>query len=339
MDEATAAARAVSHHFTFTSDFFFDTIGRASWHMDQPMGHPNSLGIWLLAERSRDFVTVLLSGEGADEVFGGYTRFFYASLQTRVAPWLPLLRMVPGVGDRIARQFRDSPADGFIMASLFHQPDELRRLRPESDLETVLERRRAIFDEGRLDASRQLPALRDADLPGRSAGSAGQDDDGAFGGEPGAVPRSTARRVHAIDSVAPAGRRIDLPEESADARHQGAAEAPGRKGTSAIDSSIASKSGFSLPLADLFSGPRAARLMEDQHSARHSRSRPGRCRRRTQPMEAAGRRRSGRRGIRLDQRRARTVGAAIPRCARAPARSRSHAGSGPIAGAGTPQRR
>ena len=40
------------------------------------MGHPNSVGIWLLAQRAREFVTVLLSGEGADEVFGGYTRFY-----------------------------------------------------------------------------------------------------------------------------------------------------------------------------------------------------------------------------------------------------------------------
>jgi asparagine synthase (glutamine-hydrolysing) len=95
MEEAAAAARAVSHQFTFTSDFFFDTIAKASWHMDQPMGHPNSVGIWLLAERAHEYVTVLLSGEGADEVFGGYTRFYYASLQQRVSPWLPSCARIP----------------------------------------------------------------------------------------------------------------------------------------------------------------------------------------------------------------------------------------------------
>src|SRR6476660_3555815 len=117
--------------------------------MDQPMGHPNSVGIWLLAQGARDFVTVLLSGEGADEVFGGYTRFYYASLQSTVAPWAPVLSAIPGVGHRIGRQFRGNAADSFSMASLFEQPDGLRALRPVANFETGLERRRAFFDEGR----------------------------------------------------------------------------------------------------------------------------------------------------------------------------------------------
>ena len=107
--QAAATARAVSHRFKFTDDFFFDTLDRATWHMDQPMGHPNSLGIWLLARESRSRVTVLLSGEGADEVFGGYTRFFYAGLHSRIAPWAPMLRHLPNVGPRIARQFARRP--------------------------------------------------------------------------------------------------------------------------------------------------------------------------------------------------------------------------------------
>ncbi len=81
MAQAAAVARADSHHATFTPAVFFDNIRQASWHMDQPMGHPNSLGIWLLAREARKRVTVLLSGEGADEVLGGYSRFYYANLQ------------------------------------------------------------------------------------------------------------------------------------------------------------------------------------------------------------------------------------------------------------------
>ncbi len=59
----------------FSEASFTGPLERAAWHMDQPISHPNSLGIWLLAQQSRERVTVLLSGEGADEVFGGYTRF------------------------------------------------------------------------------------------------------------------------------------------------------------------------------------------------------------------------------------------------------------------------
>lgn len=148
---AANAARADSHRFPFSADFFFDTLDRASWHMDQPMGHPNSLGIWLLAQKSRELVTVLLSGEGADEVFGGYHRFYYASMRPQVTPWLPLLKHVPRVGRRLEQQFGGDPIDRFITSSSFQRPEEVLALRPDADLEPAMARRREIFAEGKSD--------------------------------------------------------------------------------------------------------------------------------------------------------------------------------------------
>ncbi len=146
---AAGAARADSHRFRFTSRSFFDMLDKATWHMDQPMGHPNSLGIWLLAQRSRELVTVLLSGEGADEVFGGYTRFYYAGLRPKVSPWLSLLTLAPSIAHRLERQFGGHPVDTFIAASLFQRPDDVLRIRPEADWEPVMVRRRELFNEGR----------------------------------------------------------------------------------------------------------------------------------------------------------------------------------------------
>ena len=148
---AANAAKADSHRFPLTPRFFFETLDRASWHMDQPMGHPNSLGIWLLGKRSRELVTVLLSGEGADEVFGGYTRFYYAGLRPKVSPWLSLLKMAPNIAHRLERQFGGDRVDTFIASSLFQRPDDVVGLRPEADFEQVMVRRRAIFDEGQSD--------------------------------------------------------------------------------------------------------------------------------------------------------------------------------------------
>ena len=105
----------------------------------------------MLAQKSRPFVTVLLSGEGADETFGGYTRFYYANLRTKVSPWLPILRQAPKVGVRLERQFGGNPVDSFIGASLFQRPERLLELRPEADFESVMLRRREIFAEGHAD--------------------------------------------------------------------------------------------------------------------------------------------------------------------------------------------
>lgn len=148
ISQAAAVARAESHASTFTPSFFFDTLAQASWHMDQPISHPNSLGIWLLARDARKRVTVLLSGEGADEVFGGYSRFYYANLRPTLGPWLPVLRYLPGIGGRLERDLGGDPAGGFINASRFQALEQVRTIRPGANLDSAVGRRRAILEEG-----------------------------------------------------------------------------------------------------------------------------------------------------------------------------------------------
>lgn len=119
---AAATARATSHRFVFDEAAFMGALDAATWHLDQPISHPNSLALWLLARRSREHATVLLSGEGADELFGGYARAHAA--QT---------------------------ADAFIRASQFHSEARLSKLRPAANLRPALEKRHALFEEGHAD--------------------------------------------------------------------------------------------------------------------------------------------------------------------------------------------
>jgi asparagine synthase (glutamine-hydrolysing) len=116
--------------------------------MDQPIAHPNSLGIWLLAQQSRRLVTVLLSGEGADEVFGGYTRFYYAHMRTKLGAAARGVRWVPALGDRVGKHFDGDPVEAFIRASQFQPDAKLAKLRPGAALEPAIERRKALFREG-----------------------------------------------------------------------------------------------------------------------------------------------------------------------------------------------
>jgi asparagine synthase (glutamine-hydrolysing) len=133
--EAAATAGAMSQRFAFDEADFMGALDAASWHMDQPIGHPNSLALWLLAARSRAHVTVLLTGEGADELFGGYGRFAAAMAPDSDA-------RLPGGHD---------PVDAFIRTTVFHPEARLAQVRPEADLRPALERRRAIFQDGRAD--------------------------------------------------------------------------------------------------------------------------------------------------------------------------------------------
>jgi asparagine synthase (glutamine-hydrolysing) len=123
--EASSVASAASHRFVFGEAAFMGALDAASWHMDQPISQPNSLALWLLAQQSREHVTVLLSGEGADELFGGYARFSNA----QVAPDI----------------------DVFIRSTQFHSEARLSKLRPSADLRPAIDARRALFEEGRAD--------------------------------------------------------------------------------------------------------------------------------------------------------------------------------------------
>ncbi|MFA5853695.1 MAG: asparagine synthase-related protein [Patescibacteria group bacterium] len=68
------------HKFYFddTKDWkqdFYAKIDKIAWHLDFPVGSLSSYPLWKLAERATKKVRVVLSGEGADEIFGGYIRY------------------------------------------------------------------------------------------------------------------------------------------------------------------------------------------------------------------------------------------------------------------------
>ena len=55
-----------------TADECFDAFPDIQYHMDEPQSNPSSVPLYFLAQLAREEVTVVLSGEGADELFGGY---------------------------------------------------------------------------------------------------------------------------------------------------------------------------------------------------------------------------------------------------------------------------
>ncbi len=54
---------------------FSDVLPKVIWYLDEPLNHANSVQIYLLSRFAKNYVTVILTGEGADEIFGGYPRY------------------------------------------------------------------------------------------------------------------------------------------------------------------------------------------------------------------------------------------------------------------------
>lgn len=63
------------YKYTFNTEQFVSLLETCVWHQESVVTHPNSLCLMWLTKKAKERVTVLLSGEGADELFGGYPRF------------------------------------------------------------------------------------------------------------------------------------------------------------------------------------------------------------------------------------------------------------------------
>ena len=61
----------------------------AVWLHDEPLRHPNSIPIFQVSRLAKESITVLLSGEGADELFGGYYVHKRTATVRRLQQWAP----------------------------------------------------------------------------------------------------------------------------------------------------------------------------------------------------------------------------------------------------------
>jgi asparagine synthase (glutamine-hydrolysing) len=80
-DESDAARRVARfigsrhHEFVFKGDRFNDLFPRVADALDEPIGDQATLPLYWLCQEVKRAVTVVLSGEGADEIFGGYSYY------------------------------------------------------------------------------------------------------------------------------------------------------------------------------------------------------------------------------------------------------------------------
>ena len=72
-------AEALSEHVgiknyskIISTDEYWDSLGKVQYHMDEPLADPSAIALYFVSKLASKYVKVALSGEGADEFFGGY---------------------------------------------------------------------------------------------------------------------------------------------------------------------------------------------------------------------------------------------------------------------------
>ena len=139
--------KSISHKFDLTPEYFVNNVASATWHMDVPIPIPQAVGIKRLAEGSSKFVTVLLSGEGSDELMGGYLRFYDLAYKISKPHLINLYTKIPIKGKIIDKHFLPKmPAkDYFVKHKAPVQYNEYKYFNPDANFDIMFNQQKQMF--------------------------------------------------------------------------------------------------------------------------------------------------------------------------------------------------
>jgi asparagine synthase (glutamine-hydrolysing) len=133
----TARELGTEHHeLKITGTGIGEALDQVAWHLDEPIGDPAAFAVWEVCKFAREHVKVLLSGEGADELFAGYDVKYRSQLHTlnrsqgirRLLGWLPRTNEAFPAGrlGRLQRRARGSLAAEIVQLRTQGLPGDQR---------------------------------------------------------------------------------------------------------------------------------------------------------------------------------------------------------------------
>ncbi|MBU4185791.1 MAG: asparagine synthase (glutamine-hydrolyzing) [Proteobacteria bacterium] len=93
LDHARATSKlfATDHHEYMVAPDAVDVVNKLSWHFDEPFADSSSIPTYYVSKMTRQNVTVALSGDGGDENFAGYRRYYFDRLENSIRSIFPVL--------------------------------------------------------------------------------------------------------------------------------------------------------------------------------------------------------------------------------------------------------
>ena len=115
------------HETTISAGQFAEFLPKYIWHMEEPVCEPPAVALYYVSKLAKDFVKVLISGEGGDEAFAGYsnyrTRLWFERLKRFPAPLRQLFSASfsvlsrfasPGMAEKSARLLQPRLEDSYF---------------------------------------------------------------------------------------------------------------------------------------------------------------------------------------------------------------------------------
>lgn len=109
--QASECVGAEHHEVVLGMEDFFNTLPRLIWHEDEPVTWPSSVSLYFVSRLAAAHVKVVLTGEGGDELFGGYGRYRFHLLNSR---WIERYRLAPAP---LRRRIRAAIANSSLLSA------------------------------------------------------------------------------------------------------------------------------------------------------------------------------------------------------------------------------
>ena len=256
--DETARARVVSdllgthpHEVRVDAEQYALDLPTAVWHLDAPLNHAHCVHLLALSRFAKKRITVGLTGEGSDELFGGYPRYrlFAMARWLRGFRGVGLRQLAPRLRQRQprwARLLESSSVDVETAAALnpaFVPLEDAARLAGLTDPERVVEPRRELFRAARRRGLSEIESLLDLERQTHLVSLLQRMDRMSMAaGLECRVPLLDERVIEHAMSLPP-GQRLDLFDTKKPVR-RAAARRFGRRYANAP------KSGFGVPVGD-----------------------------------------------------------------------------------------
>lgn len=132
------------HHALEVRSNGVDVIPQLMFHLDEPLSDAATIPTYLMSEATKKAVTVVLSGEGADELLGGYSKYkalYYPYKSRSILPFALLngLAAMMKTGSNAHRAFSclgnlDDPAAAYLRLNSVFLPEERMKLFKEPEM-------------------------------------------------------------------------------------------------------------------------------------------------------------------------------------------------------------
>jgi len=125
------------HEVKLSEKEYMDLLPKMIWHNDEPLNFSNSVHIYAISKLAKQHVTVVLTGEGADELFMGYPRYQIPKLLSHIRRYGAIGRFLINLATGITKDHRFQKLEKFaksnhydtlIFNSTGADPDEFEKM-------------------------------------------------------------------------------------------------------------------------------------------------------------------------------------------------------------------